>query len=161
MASRATIRRFWQRVERGAQEACWPWQGTIQARGYGRIQFQGKRYVAHRLAYILTHGSISDRLALDHLCSNTRCCNPDHLEPIVNGLNTSRGSANKKHAGSNRFRNVQWRPRCRRWCVQIMVKGRRVYGGLFDHSEVAAMQANVLAARYFPGFRAFNQVEMG
>lgn len=159
MATRATVRSFWDRVEHQPQ-GCWFWLGTKQARGYGRVAFQGRRYVAHRLAYILTHGPIPDDLALDHLCSNTSCVNPDHLQLVRNGLNTSRGSANKRHAGTNRYRNVQWRPRIRKWCVQVQAGDKR-YGGVFEHAEVAAMQANVMSARFFPGFRAFNQVEMG
>jgi hypothetical protein len=32
-------------------------------------------------------GDIPDGLVLDHLCRNTKCCNPAHLEPVTNRVN--------------------------------------------------------------------------
>src|SRR5215472_3186776 len=159
MATRATVGNFWQRVKHKTH-GCWPWQGGIQSRGYGTTWFDGKDCTAHRVAYVLTHGSIPNDSVVDHLCSNRRCCNPAHLQLVSNSLNIGRGS-NKKHAGGNRYRNVHWRKDRHRWSVKIENKGRIVRGGCFDHAEVAAMQADVLAARYFLGFREFNAAKMG
>jgi hypothetical protein len=74
---------FWSLVKRTSN--CWLWSGTI-FHGYGRIGFRigGKDYGlrAHRVAYYLCHGNISDDLTIDHLCHNKPCVNPRHLEQI-------------------------------------------------------------------------------
>lgn len=46
---------------------------------------------AHRLAYELVHAAeVPAGLVLDHLCRNTLCVNPGHLEPVTQAVNASR-----------------------------------------------------------------------
>jgi hypothetical protein len=73
--------------------ACWLWKGHTSG-GYGYIRAFGKYHGwlrAHRVSYMLHVGPIPDGLVLDHLCRNTRCVNPDHLEPVTIGENVLRG----------------------------------------------------------------------
>ena len=57
---------------------CWEWQGG-RSHGYGRCEYKGIMWQAHRLAYFLTKGSLIEGLELLHLCNNKGCCNPNHL----------------------------------------------------------------------------------
>ena len=65
---------------------CWVWTGAINEAGYGRV---GNRYV-HRAVYEALVGPIPEGHHLDHLCRVTRCCNPDHLEPVTHLEHASR-----------------------------------------------------------------------
>jgi hypothetical protein len=55
----------------------------LNERGYGRFWANGKRFVAHRYAHELMTGSIPDGYEVDHLCRNTSCVNPAHLEAVT------------------------------------------------------------------------------
>jgi hypothetical protein len=74
-----------------SQSGCWEWQGAISWNGYARIKRNGKLQWAHRWYYEQTKGPIPSGMDLDHLCRNTRCVNPDHLEPVTKAENQRRG----------------------------------------------------------------------
>jgi hypothetical protein len=84
--------RFWPRVNRGPD--CWEWTGArLKNGGYG-VFWDGRRNVkAHRWAYEHLVGPIPPALTIDHLCRNTACVRPDHLEPVTNRVNILRGTA--------------------------------------------------------------------
>lgn len=73
------------------QSGCWVWKGTTGRKGYGRIRIDNVLHQAHRASYELHVGKIPDGLVLDHLCRNTSCVNPSHLEPVTNLENMRRG----------------------------------------------------------------------
>jgi HNH endonuclease len=90
------IGRFWSRVKlfpTSGWPDCLEWGGFINANGYGVCScFNGISRSAHRVAYILTFGPIPDGLEPDHLCKNTACINPFHLEPVTKTVNIRRSS---------------------------------------------------------------------
>lgn len=70
---------------------CWLWIGTIERFGHGRIEQDGKSYMAHRVVYELERGTIPGGLPLDHRCRNPHCVNPWHLEAVPQRVNVLRG----------------------------------------------------------------------
>lgn len=82
--------RFWSYVDRRGDTECWPWTGATGRGGYGRSRRDGGHIYAHRQAYELIVGPIADGLTLDHLCRNTACVNPAHLEPVTLATNLLR-----------------------------------------------------------------------
>jgi hypothetical protein len=81
--------RFWSKVEKGP--SCWNWMGKHRVFGYGVFSI-GRDYIfAHRWAYEHCVGPIPKGLTIDHLCRNTRCVNPKHLEVVTRVENTMRG----------------------------------------------------------------------
>jgi hypothetical protein len=73
---------------------CWQWAGRQNRNGYGRLRWEGKEPVAHRLIYVLiTAVEVPREILLDHLCRNRLCCNPHHLDPVDSRTNTHRGEA--------------------------------------------------------------------
>lgn len=74
--------RLWRRVEIGGEDDCWPWVGWRHRQGYGQIQSGGKKgkmIYTHRVAYMVSVGSIPDGVLVCHSCDNPPCCNPNHL----------------------------------------------------------------------------------
>jgi hypothetical protein len=78
--------RFWSKVDVGTPEECWPWTGSRNELGYGSFRSaggrQGRTIKAHRLAFVLAHGSPLELAPADfvcHHCDNPSCCNPAHL----------------------------------------------------------------------------------
>ena len=81
-------RRFWSRVKKENEMECWMWLGDCGANGYGRMQFNGKRLLAHRLSYMLNVGHIDTGLVVHHKCGQKTCVNPLHLSAITSVENT-------------------------------------------------------------------------
>ena len=95
---RETIhQRFLQYVEQS--DGCWNWTGS-RLGNYGgfhvrRLQDErgSTRVSAHRWSFTYYKGNIPDGLVLDHLCGNTLCVNPEHLEPVTQAENLRRAHA--------------------------------------------------------------------
>jgi len=84
--------RFWAKVDVGHPLGCWVWTAGRDWDGYGIFKGQGRVSCrAHRWTYARLRGPIADGLSIDHLCRNTSCVNPDHLEPVDTRTNIHRG----------------------------------------------------------------------
>lgn len=77
------------------QSGCWNWTGKPGTDGYGDVKFAERMFKSHILYYILAKGDVPVGCELDHLCSNRRCVNPDHMEPVTHLENVRRGKATK------------------------------------------------------------------
>lgn len=83
----ATAERFWAQVDRsGGPDACWPWTGRRDEKGYGRlgIHVDGEQstLLAHRVAWMLKHGARPSSVCILHdpkRCNHPWCCNDAHL----------------------------------------------------------------------------------
>lgn len=77
--------RFWSHVDKSGTHGswngtpCWVWTAHCMHDGYGTFKFKGKDELAHRVAYLMTHGSIPPGHEILHHCDNPPCCNPAHL----------------------------------------------------------------------------------
>jgi hypothetical protein len=94
---RPVLPRLMKWVEPDPDTGCWNWTGAKDRHGYGRISIRpdGTKFT-HRVAYELLIGPIPQGLSLDHLCRNTSCCNPAHLEPVTHAENVRRGASGPK-----------------------------------------------------------------
>lgn len=117
-----TAEQFWTKVEK--TDSCWLWMAG-RSGNYGCLSWLGKRAWAHRVAYQIVKGPIPKGLTIDHLCRNTKCVNPNHLEAVTTEKNVLRGESppakrarqrvcKRGHllAGSNVY-NPMTRPRTR------------------------------------------------
>lgn len=58
---------------------CWIWKKHLNHCGYGTITHNNKKYLSHRLSYLIFKGKIPKDLYVLHTCDNPPCVNPDHL----------------------------------------------------------------------------------
>jgi hypothetical protein len=88
----AASERFWANVDQTDESGCWLWTGYRNPKGYGQFAFgNGRRFMAHRLAFAATGQVIPEEMQLDHLCRVRNCVNPGHLEIVTSRENTLRG----------------------------------------------------------------------
>lgn len=87
--------------------SCWIWTHCIDPDGYSNFSMFGSAKKAHRITYELFKGKIPKGYEIDHLCKNTLCCNPDHLEAVTPKINSLRSdspwakNARKTHCPQN------------------------------------------------------------
>lgn len=88
--------RFWAKVDKGNSEECWFWRACSSQR-YGNfylgvVNGRKKWTSAQRVSYEIHKGPIPPGLQIDHLCRNTLCVNPTHLEAVTARENLLRSS---------------------------------------------------------------------
>lgn len=79
----------------GVPSGCWEW---IESTAYGYA-----RDFSHRLSYQIFVGPLIEGLELDHLCKNTKCVNPEHLEQVSHRTNIRRRDFTKLNINDARF----------------------------------------------------------
>jgi hypothetical protein len=143
------IERFWSCVDQRGPDDCWPWCRHLHS-GYGAIRYRGRRCLAHRLVYIIAHGSIPEGLDVLHRCPGVDrrdCCNPAHLyagTPTQNRHDWQRKGVGtyerpKRRRGPRKLRvlysveNRGYQTPCWLWQGQrVSGYGRRAYDGKME-----------------------------
>lgn len=75
------------------ENGCWSYQGSHNNKGGGYCQFSinNKSIYTHRFMFEYYYGELDSSLVIDHLCKNSRCVNPNHLEQVTQKQNCNRG----------------------------------------------------------------------
>lgn len=134
-----------EKVAVGDGDGCWEWTACVSASGYSRFNIDGRSLYGHRFVYEVTRGAIPTGMVIDHLCRNTRCVNPDHLEVVTPRENVQRGRCMERASHCTRGH-------------EFSEENTRVWGGkrfcrTCDRSR-GREQARLLRARA----RAFNEL---
>lgn len=95
-----------------SDDECWPWtRYGMKKTGYGQTSYEGKAWLAHRLAFVLAGGEIPPGHVIDHEC-HTRvretctdgpdcphrlCVNPGHLRVVTRAVNALDGNSPLSH----------------------------------------------------------------
>lgn len=105
------LSRWEAKVIRNYEGRCWLWVPTfLSGKKYGslRVRKDGRwsEERAHRFAYTVFVGPIPEGLTLDHLCRNTWCVNPEHLEPVTQAENHRRWVDSKERCRNGHLLSI-------------------------------------------------------
>jgi HNH endonuclease len=105
---RSNQERFLEKVEM-SDDGCWLWLAgtkngrygvfTVNESTYWRARGTGSAHremMAHRYAYEALVGPIPEDHDIDHLCGNSLCVNPDHLEAVTPWENRRRAATRSR-----------------------------------------------------------------
>ena len=76
---------------------CWNWLNAKTPKGYGKVTYKYRTWIAHRLVWFLTKGKDSKH-DLCHTCDNPACVNPDHVYEGDDITNTADKMNRKRQA---------------------------------------------------------------
>lgn len=91
-------------------DGCVLWTRAVGSHGYGVARYHGRPQLVHRLVYAHLVGAIPDGKHLDHTCSNRRCVNPEHLQPVTIPENNAASRRRGRHGNQNTAKAAC--PRC-------------------------------------------------
>lgn len=109
--------------------------GSMKSDGRLRIQFQGKNYLAYRLAWLLTYGKWPNGM-IDHLDGNTLNNCSSNLRDVscsVNGQNQRKAKSSNKTG----LLGVSFDKSTSKFKAQIQLNGKKTHLGLFLTPELA------------------------
>ena len=118
--------------------------GTVKSNGYLHFSVDGKKYGAHRLAWLFVHGKWPEG-ETDHINGirhDNRIANLRQASRTLNAQNQRRAHASSTHG----ILGVSLDKSTNRWRVRISVDGRNRSVGNFDTPE-AARDAYIVAKR--------------
>lgn len=80
---------------------CVLWHGRTDRDGYGRLRYEGRDQLVHRLTWLVLEGPIPDGFDIDHVqdrgCRHRHCAGIAHLEPVTRAVNNQRKGAGLTH----------------------------------------------------------------
>jgi hypothetical protein len=130
-----TVDMFAADATKSAEANCLAWNSRhagnsagTSVKGYVVISIFGRRYLAHRLAWLLIHGEwpSSD---LDHIDLDKSCNRISNLRKATPSQNQANKRARDSASG---FKGIYWDTRKRKWRAQIRKDKKRYHLGLFD-----------------------------
>ena len=107
--------------------------GTVNAKGYVGIKLFGKRYLAHRLAWMYINGEFPDSF-IDHANTVRTDNRIDNLRLSTHQENKRNGKLYKNNTSG--FRGVAFKQSA--WVGSLEVGDRRVYVGRFKTAAEAS-----------------------
>lgn len=75
----SSAKRFWAKVNAGADNECWLWTASTFKFGHGAFWFNGKVWGAHQFSYLLHNQDYDEKKFVCHTCDVPQCVNPSHL----------------------------------------------------------------------------------
>ena len=107
------------------------------------VKSTGGSLYSHIYSYVYYKGEYDRTLEMDHLCRNTICVNPDHLEPVTRAENTMRGTSPAGYMMRNGYCVRGHSPEC------IRKQGRSHWNHCGECARQRRKIAHVLCGKLF------------
>lgn len=119
--------------------------GSLHPDGYRYIQINGRRYLAHRLAWLYVYGQwpVDE---IDHENHKRDCNCITNLCEATRKLNSRNRSLHKNNSSGTV--GVVWKPRDKKWEAQIHHNGKHISGGLHADINDAIAKRKQLEKQY-------------
>lgn len=117
--------------------------GEISRNGYRLIQFEGRKYSAHRMAWAFVHGEITHDEEIDHK-------NNDRDDNSISNLRIASFSQNARNQLMHRnntsgVKGVSFHRQSGKWRARICIHGTTHYLGHF--SDIKMAEESIMSAR--------------
>ena len=109
--------------------------GTLTNNGYCMISLNGRRYMAHRLAWLYIYG-VFPAGSLDHINRNKLDNRIINLREATCQQNMQNVLTHKHNTSG--YKGVAWHDQRKRWRAYIFNNYRQIHLGLFDTKEEAS-----------------------
>lgn len=121
--------------------------GTANNR-YIMIRVNGKKYAAHRLAWLYVYGDMPKMV--DHINGNPSDNRIENLR-LANHFTNNYNSKLRKDNTSG-LKGINWNKKCKLWAVRVSVDGVRKFLGYFDNLEFAELVVKEARDKYHGEF---------
>jgi hypothetical protein len=113
---------------------------------YRHLKFDGKSYLAHRVAWVLTYGHLKKGQQIDHI-------NHDGLDNRISNLRLVSGNGNHKNAPKRRdntsgVTGVWWHAQLNKWASEIFVSGKKHALGVYVSKDDAIASRKAAEVKY-------------
>jgi hypothetical protein len=122
--------------------------GSKEKNGYYRIRFNGKKYLTHRLIFLMHNGFMPN--FVDHADNNPENNCIENLREATRTQNNQ----NRKNAKNNKTgaKNVTWEKSANSWRVRININGVSKSFGCFKNIELAELVATEARNKFLKDF---------
>lgn len=107
--------------------------GSLNFQGYVVLQVDGKKFMLHRIIWLLAYGEWPDG-EVDHINGDR---SDNRLENLRLASRAENGRNMRPRGGTAGLKGVYWHKRARKWCAQIVKDDVNHYLGLHDEPEDA------------------------
>ena len=125
-------------------------RNSFDIRGYRRVWFKGKGYLASHLVFLWHHGYMPKEI--DHRDRNPKNDRIENLREASREQNLW----NVKRKNRSGFKGVFFRPDRGKYWATICISGKQTHLGVFSSAEEAAVAYDKAARKYFGEFATCN-----